>query len=375
VRGLLAGRPRLLVAAPVALLVVIVGMALYLLTPRTTGVDGDWSAKAMDGRVVASRALVSGDHTALDLRSGKTVTLGSVTGGTPFVADDRLIIASGGRLDSARLDATARWTWHSPAGTTATPLAAARGSTVVLVCPSMGVCQLVGLNGQGRKDWQSDGAARRATTAGTTSGTTGGKAPHDGSLPRVDAMAVPGGGVVVTDPVSGRSTLQPGRSFLAVPDGPLVTELVQDGRCVVSVFASADALWTRVLDACPPTQPGLAADDGSVTLTWPTRVERIDLATGKILPASKAGDATPDGGDVVARAAGLTAIASRKTLHTNPFRWGAQVTVVQLRDSTTGDVRAQVVSDEPLSVLRLDKASVVVRDGDEVIRYTFDDRG
>ena len=365
------GRRRVLVAAPVAFLVVIVGIALYLLTPRTTGVDGDWSAKATDGRVVASRALVSGDHTALDLRSGKTVTLGSVTGGTPFVADDRLIIASGARLDSARLDATARWTWHSPAGTTATPLAAARGSTLVLVCPATGVCQLVGLNAQGRQDWQSDGAARR----GTTSGTTGGKAPHDGSLPRVDAMAVPGGGVVVTDPVSGRSTLQPGRSFLAIPDGPLVTELVQDGHCVVSVFASADPLWTRVLDTCPPTQPDLAADDGSVTLTWPTGVERIDLATGKIQPASKAGDATPDGGDVVARAAGVTAIASRKTLHTNPFRWGAQVTVVQLRDSTTGDVRAQVVSDQPLSVLRLDKASVVVRDSGEVIRYTFDDRG
>jgi hypothetical protein len=370
---LLAGRRRLVVAATVVLLVLVV-LALTLLTPRTKGVDGDWSAKAADGRVVANRALVIGDHTALDLRSGKTVTLGSVTGGTPFVVDDRLLIASGDRLDSARLDATARWTWQTPAGSTATPLAAARGSTVVLVCPATGACQLVGLNAQGRQDWQSDGAARRGTTP-TTAGTTGANAPHDGALPRVDALGVPGGGVVVTDPVSGRSTLQPGRSFLAIPDGPLVTELVQDGRCVVSVFATADALWTRVLDTCPSAQPTLAADDGSVTLTWPTGVQRLDLATGKIQAARRARDTAPEGGEVVARAAGLTAVQSRKTLHTNPFRWGAQVTVIELRDTTTGDVRAQVVSDQPLSVLRLDKASVVVRDGGEVTRYTLDDRG
>ncbi|TPG14117.1 hypothetical protein EAH86_18165 [Pedococcus bigeumensis] len=361
-----AGRSRLVVAAPVALLVVLIAVALYLATPHNKGVEGDWSAKAVGGRLVADRALVIGDHTALDLRSGKTVTLGSVAGGTPFVADDRLIIASAGRIDSARLDATSRWTWRSPTGTTAAPVAAARGSTAVLVCPASGTCQLVGLNAQGRQDWQTDGVARRATPGGMT--------PRDGSLSLVDAIAVSGGGVVVTDPVSGRSTLKPGRSFLAIPDGPLVTELVQDGRCVVSVFATADARWTRLLDTCPSDAPVLAAEGGAVTLTWPARVERLDLATGWIQPARKAGDAAREDGTVVTRAAGLTAIESRKTLHTNPFRWGEHLTVIEIRDGTTGYLRAQIVSDQVLTVLRLDKESVVVREGGEVIRLTLDSR-
>ena len=298
-------------AAAVVVLVLLVGLGLHLATPRTKGVAGDWSAEAVDGRVVAERALMTGDHTALDLRTGKTVTLGSVRGGTPFVADDRLIIASTGRIDSARLDATARWTWRSPAGTTASPLAAARGSTLVLVCPASGTCQLVGLNAQGRQDWQSDDAARRDTT------------PRDGSLPPVDLTGVPGGGVVLTEPTSGRSTLQPGRSFLAIADGPVVTELIQDGRCVVSAYATAAARWTRVLDPCPgPRRPTLAAANGEVTLAWPTRLERLDLATGRTLPVSRVGDGTPPSSKVLAGASGLTATESRKSLHTNPFRWG-----------------------------------------------------
>ena len=369
-RGLVTRRRRLVLAAPVALLVVLVALALYLATPHTKGVEGDWSAKAVGGRVVADRALVIGDNAALDLRTGKTVTLGSVTGGTPFVADDRLIIASTGRIDSARLDATARWTWRSPAGTTATPLAAAGGSTLVLACPATGTCQLVGLNAQGRQDWQSDGATRRDAAAETTADTT----PLDGALPRVDATAVPGGGVVVTDPVSGRSTLQPGRSFLPIADGPVVTELVQDGRCVVSAFATADPLWTRVLDTCPPSRPNLTADHTSVALTWPTTVERLDLATGKTQPSSRAGESATAGGRVVARAAGITVHEARKTVHTNPFRWGDDVTILQLRDGSTGDLRAQVVSDRPLTLLRLEDGAVVVRDGGQVIRYTLASR-
>ena len=115
-RSFLGGRWRPVVAASAAVLVLLVGLGLHLATPRTHGVQGDWSAKALDGAVVAERALVSGDNTALDLRTGKTVTLGSVSGGTAVVADDRLIIAGPGRIDSARLDATTRWTWRPPAG-------------------------------------------------------------------------------------------------------------------------------------------------------------------------------------------------------------------------------------------------------------------
>jgi hypothetical protein len=143
---------------------------------------------------------------------------------------------------------------------------------------------------------------------------------------------------------------------------------------VVSLFATADARWTRLLDSCPSDPPVLAAEGGAVTLTWPARVERLDLATGWIQPARKAGAAAREDSKVVARAAGLTAIESRRTLHTNPFRWGAQVTVIEVRDGTTGYLRAQIVSDKGLTVLRLDDESVVVREGSEAIRYTLDSR-
>jgi hypothetical protein len=152
--------------------------------------------------VVADRAIVSGTNTALDLRTGRTVTLGSVRDGTPFVADDRLIIGGPGRIDSARLDATARWTWRAPTGTSTVPVAAAGGSTLVLTCPAAGTCALIGLDPQGRQDSRSDGIARHAA------------APNDGSLPRVAARAVEGGGVLVTDPASGRTVLRAGRSFV-----------------------------------------------------------------------------------------------------------------------------------------------------------------
>lgn len=337
-------------------LVLLLGLGLYLLTPRTQGLDGEWSAKAVAGSVVAARAVVGGGNTALDLRTGKTVTLGSVHGGTPYVADDRLVIASPGRVDSARLDATARWTWRAPAGATASPVAANGGNTTVLTCRPEDTCRLVGLDPQGKETWSSDGVAPRDPLP-------------SGALPRVDAASV-GGGVLVTDPASGRAALQPGRSFVALPDGPVVTEVVQDGRCVIAAYVTADPAWTRVLPTCPATQtPRLTADPtdaSALTVSWPSLTVRLDLATGQ----QTARAAPPTSAAVVARSGGLTATTLRKSLRTNPFRWGRQIAVLQLWDDRTGDLRGQVVSDRPLSLLRLERTSVVVRDGDEVIRYT-----
>jgi hypothetical protein len=360
VKDLLRDRRRLSTAVAVVCLLLVLAVTLHLLSPRTTGLEGDWSAKAVAGPVVAGRAVLSGDHTALDLRTGKTVTLGSVRGGTPYVADDRLLVASQGQVDSARLDATARWTWRAPAGTTVIPVAASGGSTIVLACPAKGSCRLVGLDAQGKEGWSADGANRREPLP-------------SGGLPRVDATSA-GGGVLVTDPASGRSSLQPGRSFLALPDGPVVTEVVQEGRCVVAAYVTADPAWTHVLPTCPAGEtPRLSVDptdSTAVTITWPSLAERLELATGKTATA----EASNGKDEVVARAGGLTATLSSDSLHTNPFRWGKQVTVLGLRDERTGDLRAQVVSDRPLRILHLDAGSVVVRDGDAIVRYTLDDR-
>ena len=71
-----------------------------LTRPGSEDLSDDWAAPEVDGTVVAERALVSPDNTSVDLVTGKTVRLGSVTGGTRFVADDRMIVVSEGRVDS-----------------------------------------------------------------------------------------------------------------------------------------------------------------------------------------------------------------------------------------------------------------------------------
>ncbi len=48
---------------------------------------------------------------ALDLIGGKTITIGSVSGGERFVAGGRLLIVGTDRVDGAALDASQRWTW------------------------------------------------------------------------------------------------------------------------------------------------------------------------------------------------------------------------------------------------------------------------
>lgn len=354
----LLGQRRVVIAAAVGT-VLAVALALFLLTPRTTGVEGDWSTRAPGGQVVAGRAVILGDNSSLDLRTGKTVTLGSVRGGTPYVADDRLIIASAGQLDSARLDASARWTWRAPAGTTVSPVAASAGSTIVLACPATGFCRLVGLDAAGRESWASEGEARREPLPA-------------GPLPRVDATAL-GGGVRVADPASGRTTLQPGRSFVALPDGPVVTEVVQGGKCIVSAYRTADPAWTRVLPDCvPDSTPRLLPDPvhaALLTITWSSSTQHLDLDTGA--PAPLAVVTPGKDAELVRVTKDLVVTESRRTLHTNPFRWGRPVTVLELARRGSGDLRARIVSEHELTLLHLDTSSVVVRDGDQVVRYTF----
>jgi len=336
--------------------VVVLGLvaAAYLTTPRTSGVEGDWAAKSLAGQVIAGRALVGGDNTAIDLTTGKTVRLGSVQGGTPYIGDDRLVIAGDARVDSVRLDATARWTWRAPTGSTATPVAADHGSTVVNVCPAEGPCDLVGLTAEGRQAWRAVGRGV-ADPAGS-----------ERALPKVAVTRVEGGGFLLTDPVSGRRMLQPGHALLTTDSGTVVLADVQQGSCVVAAYVSPDPLWTRVLSDCPAAKvPGMAAANGSLALSWPGRVERLDLATGR--PTK---DRQPRDGQLAA-AGSLVAVRVERSTPFNPLRWGERTTVVKLVDATTGDTRSQVATTGRLDLLRLEAHAVVVREGSRVVRYTL----
>lgn len=336
--------------------VVVLGLvaAAYLTTPRTGGVEGDWAAKSLAGHVIAGQALVSGDNTAIDLSTGKTVRLGSVQGGTPYIGDDRLIIAGEARVDSVRLDATTRWTWHAPTGSTVTPVAADHSSTVVNVCPADGACDLVGLTAQGRQAW-------RAAGIGTSD-----PAGSERALPNVAITRVEGGGFLVTDPASGRRALQPGHAALTTDSGTVVLADVQQGSCVVAAYVSPDPLWTRVLPDCPDARvPGMAAANGSLALSWPGRVERLDLATGR--PTK---DPQPRDGQLAA-AGSLVAVRVERSTPLDPLRWGERTTVVKLLDAATGDTRAQVATTGRLDLLRLEAHALVVREGSRIVRYTL----
>ena len=94
-------------AAGAAVLAAAVAVAVPALThPGSEGLSGEYGT-GRRGDCRGREALVSPDNTSVDLVTGKTVRLGSVTGGTRFVADDRMIVVSEGRVDSVRLDATA----------------------------------------------------------------------------------------------------------------------------------------------------------------------------------------------------------------------------------------------------------------------------
>jgi hypothetical protein len=337
---------------------VVVG---HLVGPRTEGVQGDWSARSAPGTVVGGRALVSRTNSALDLHTGTTVTLGSVTGGTPYVADDRLLIVTQGRLDSVRLDASARWTWRAPGDATVVPLAASAGRTMVASCPASGAepsCRLVGLDPRGQVDWQSTTSTRP-------------RAPMDGALPRAHADPVDGGGLLLTDPATGRQSLVPGSTFVAVPDGPVVVAVEQDGQCVVSATNAADPEWTRVLGPCPGgALPRLSTGAGSVRLDWPARSRALELATGKDSAVTP-----PLGPGELARTSELVATRRDLTVRTDLLHWGDTLHSIELHPAggtPGGDPVARVVSAHGLDLLLLEPQAVVVRDGTHVVRYTLD---
>ncbi|HEY7717223.1 MAG TPA: hypothetical protein VH915_00570 [Pedococcus sp.] len=358
------------VARWVAVGAAVLGAAAAVAVPAVTrpgseGLTGDWAAPAVDGAVVAERALVSPDNTSVDLLTGRTVRLGSVTGGTRFVADDRMIVVSDGRVDSVRLDATARWTWRPARPSAVAPLAATRGQTVLRVCPAEQpeTCRLVGVNGRGRQDWATDAPGQTAETRPLTG--------PDGSLPALGALSLPGSGdgVFLVDPVTGQRTIVPGQSVLPVPDGPLAVTHVSGGRCVTSLYATSQPAWTRVSEeSCQTARPqDWFAGDGQLWVQRQGRWTRLALADGR---TGRAGASPPSSSGLVA-AGRVASVRERVSLGANPFRGSEPAWALDITDATSDERVARLLSREPLALLRLERRAVVVREGSRVVRYTL----
>lgn len=342
-------------AAGVGVPALALGLTAYLASPRSSGLEGDWAAKSIEGTVVADRALVGGGNTAVDLRTGKTITLGSVQGGTPYIGDERLVIAQGNRVDSVRLDATARWTWQAPSGTAARPVAAGGGSTVVLVCAGPKSCTLNGIGAQGKQEWKLPTRLE-------------GSAPAAPALPRVLVTPTADSGIELTDPVTGRQTVRPGSRPLTTPDGVVVVPTEQQGTCVVSAYGGADPLWVRVLGPCPDgSLPTLASDGAWVRATWPGTTTTLAAESGRTITTGPGRRLT----GTIASSQGVVATRATEPVRTNPFRWGQRDTVLEVRDAVSGEVRGRLVTTQPLDLLHLGPEAIVVREGDQVIRFTL----
>ena len=366
--------------AAVALVAVAVGAPLAT-APRTDGLSGDWAARAIDGELLSRRAIVSDDNASIDLRSGKTVRLGSVSGGSRWVADDRMLVVRDDRVDSVRLDASARWTWRPAEPSAIRPLAAADGSTVLRVCRlrgssggsggsgssggdavSAGVlgCEVVGIDSKGHRAWATHAPGQSASSAAHTG--------QAGSLPRLAVLQAPGsGGYFLTDPATGRRTLVPGEAALPLADSPVAIAHASSGRCVTSLYAGLSPEWTSV-GSGPCARPAPSAWFVSGGQLW---VERNNTwaryalrgGTREEVPA----EAVPD----PQRTSRLIASEGRVSFRVNPFRFTDRATVLTLRDAVSGEEVARLVTEHRLDLLLAEDRAVVVREDDQVVRYTL----
>jgi hypothetical protein len=187
-------------------------------------------------------------------------------------------------------------------------------------------------------------------------------------------LATPTGddGIVLTDPMTGRQTVRAGTHPLTTPEGVVVVATRQQGTCVVSAYRDADPLWVRVLGPCPDgTLPTLTSDGAWTRATSPRTVTLLATDTGRTVkvPATRA---VPG---AIASTQGVSATRFTKVVRTNPFRWGQRLSVIEVRDQSSGDVRATVVTPKSLELLLLRPEAIVVREGDQVVRYTLSGTG
>jgi hypothetical protein len=368
----LRSRLPLAVAALAGLAVGAGAVALPLVVrPRTSALTGEWEAPAIGGQVLSGRALVSADNASVDLRTGKTVRLGSVTGGSRWVADDRLLVVRDDRVDSVRLDATARWTWRPSGPRPIEPLAAAQGMTVLRVCPppeasaESGVCRLVGVDARGRAAWTTDAPGQR-----NGSPTVTGPA---GSLPRVAVLPVRGsGGSFLVDPPTGRRALVPDAATLAVADGPVVVTTMSSGRCVTSLYAGLSSSWTSVsAQTCSTARPSRwFTTEGHLWVERSGSWERYALASGS--HEQVVAEAVPEPASARTTRSRWSVSQQPVSLWPNPFRAKDKAHVLTLSDPMSGEVVARLVTGHRADLLLAERGAVVVREDGRVTRYTLD---
>jgi hypothetical protein len=184
----------------------------------------------------------------------------------------------------------------------------------------------------------------------------------------VAALRAPGGdGFFLTDPATGRRSLVAGVAALPMADGPVAVTHASGGRCVTSLYAGLSPQWTSVTDAAcaKPLPSAWFAADGHLWVERAGAWERYALDGGAraSVPLSAVPDSPPAG-----RPSRVT--QEPIALWANPFRTADRLSALALRDAGSGEEVWRLVTTQPASLLLEQDGAVVVREDDQVIRYT-----
>jgi hypothetical protein len=136
---------------------------------------------------------------------------------------------------------------------------------------------------------------------------------------------------------------------------------------VTSLYAGLSPEWTSVGSGlcARPAPSAWFVSGGQLWVERNNTWERCALRGGtrEEVPA----EAVPD----PQRTSRLIASEGRVSFRVNPFRFTDRATVLTLRDAVSGEEVARLVTEHRLDLLLAEDRAVVVREDDQVVRYTL----
>lgn len=229
-----------------SLLAVATAAVTYLvlawsMLPADEGVEEVWEASGPAGRVVGEAWLARDENVVVDLRTGMTVTLDSVTGGERYVGGERFLVVTDESVEAVALDSQPRWSRELAGSDSAVPVAVSAETTVLHRCSGED-CRLEAVGASGHTLWStelSDGEPLE---------------PFAGEIPGVVAL-VGDAGVLLIDPPTRQELVLADASAVATP-GAVLVRYETDGACVTARYPTIErAEGAAVTGACGDLGP------------------------------------------------------------------------------------------------------------------------
>lgn len=262
----------LLVAAVAAVTYLVLAWSMV---PADEGVEEVWESTGPPGRVVGDAWLAHDDNVMVDLRTGKTVTLGAAPGGRQYVGGDRFLVVTDEAVEAIAIDGRARWSRELAADDDVVPVAVGGEATVLHRC-SGDACRLEAVGESGRTLWSTPMADGEPLQ------------PVGGEIPGVVAL-VGAAGVLLIDPITRQELALEDARAVATPGGVLV-RYDADGQCVTALHPTIERTdGAAVVGACADLGPLLPLVSEPLTVEqgrgglWPLDrdVAEVSLSGGR----------------------------------------------------------------------------------------------